>query len=82
MEWLSLSIVIESFAEYTGLDWYVWSFRVYITSIHSPVDFRVSTEKSGVILIGLPLYTTWSFSLTAFNMLSLFCMLSVVIIMY
>ena len=34
--------------------------------------FMVSGEKSGVILIGLPLYVTWPFSLTAFNILSLF----------
>ena len=34
--------------------------------------FMVSGEKSGVILIGLPLYVTWHFSLTAFNILSLF----------
>ena len=60
----------------------VWSLRVYITYFQALLAFRVSIEKSGVILIGLPLYITWSFSLTAFNMLSLFCMLSVVIIMY
>ena len=34
------------------------------------VAFMVSGEKSGVILIGLPLYVTWPFSLTAFNILS------------
>ena len=30
------------------------------------------SEKSGVILIGLPLHVTWPFSVTAFNILSLF----------
>lgn len=31
----------------------------------------VSDEKSGAILIGLPLYVTWPFSLVAFNIPSL-----------
>ena len=42
--------------------------------MRSPQDlvaFMVSGEKSGVILIGLPLYVTCPFSLTAFNILSL-----------
>ena len=43
--------------------------------------FMVSGEKSGVILIGLPLYVTWPFSLTAFNILSLFSTFGVLIIM-
>ena len=45
------------------------------------LNFRVSVEKSDVILIGLPLYVTWPFSLAAFNILSLFCAFSVLIIM-
>lgn len=39
----------------------------------------VSVEKSGVFLIGLPLYVTWPFSLAAFDILSLCCMFSVLI---
>jgi hypothetical protein len=35
--------------------------------------FIVSIEKSGLILISLPLYVTWPFSFAAFNILSLFC---------
>jgi hypothetical protein len=31
--------------------------------------FIVSGEKSGVILIGRPLFVTWPFSLTAFNII-------------
>ena len=31
----------------------------------------ISGEKSGVILIGLPLYVTWHFPLTSFNILCL-----------
>ena len=41
----------------------------------------VSGEKSGVIQIGLPLYVTWHFFLTAFNILSLFSTFVVLIIM-
>jgi hypothetical protein len=43
--------------------------------------FIVSVEKSCVILIGLPLYVTWIFSLEAFNILSLLCAFSVLIVM-
>ena len=42
--------------------------------------FMVSGEKSGVILIGLPLYVTWPFSLTALSILSLFSIFGVLII--
>ena len=45
------------------------------------LPFIVSGEKSGVILIGLPLYVTWPFSPTAFNILSLFSAFGVLIIM-
>jgi hypothetical protein len=44
-----------------------------MTSDPSLLAFIVFIEKSGVILIGLPLYATWSFSLAAFNNLSLHC---------
>jgi hypothetical protein len=43
------------------------------------LTFRVIAEKSCVILIGLPLYATWSFPLVAFNILSLFYTFSVLI---
>jgi hypothetical protein len=33
-------------------------------------------EKSGIFLIGLPLYDAWTFPLSAFNILSLFCTFS------
>jgi len=42
--------------------------------------FRISVEKSGIILIGLPLYVNWPFPLTVCNILSLFCTFSVLII--
>jgi hypothetical protein len=43
-----------------------------VTSVQDLLAFIVSGEKSGVILMGLPLYVTWPFSLTAFNTFSLF----------
>jgi hypothetical protein len=52
-----------------------------MTSAQDFLAFIVSGEKSGVILIGLPLYVTWPFSLTAFNILSLFNVFGVLIIM-
>jgi hypothetical protein len=52
-----------------------------MTSPQDLLAFRVSVEKSGVILIGLPLDVTLTFSLTAFNILSLFCPFGVLIIM-
>ena len=50
------SMVIYSFGGYNGLGWHLWSLIVCITLDHN--TFIVSTEKSGVILIGLPLYVT------------------------
>ena len=42
--------------------------------MRSAQAFTVSGEKSGVILIGLPLYVTcYLFPLLLFNILSLFC---------
>ena len=53
---VSPSMVIESFAAYSSLDWHLCSFMVYIISVQDLLAFIVSFEKSGVILIGLPLY--------------------------
>lgn len=46
------------------------------------MHFRVSIEKSSVILIDLSLYVTCSFPLAAFNIPSLFSGFSVLIIMW
>ena len=46
-------MVIESFAGYSILGWHICSLRVCMT-----LDFIVSGEKSGVILIVLPLCVT------------------------
>ena len=55
---VSPSVVIESFAGYSGLDWHLCSLRFYITSLWDLLAFIVSGEKSGLILISLPLYVT------------------------
>ena len=53
---VSPSMVIESLAGYSlG---YLCSLTVCITSVQALLAFIVSGEKSGVILIGLPLYVT------------------------
>jgi hypothetical protein len=41
--------------------WHWCSLRVCMTPVQDPLAFIVSGEKYGVILIGLPLYVTWSF---------------------
>jgi hypothetical protein len=51
------------------------------TSVHALLDFRISIEKLFVILIGLPLNDTWSFSFAAFNIISFSRIFSVLIIM-
>ena len=53
---VSSAIVIESLAGYSSLDWHLCSLSVCITSVQDLLAFIVSGEKSGVILIGLPLY--------------------------
>jgi hypothetical protein len=52
----SPSMVIESFAGYSNLGWHLFSLRVCMTSAQDLLGFIVSGEKSGVILIDLPLY--------------------------
>ena len=77
----SPSVVIESFSGYSSLGWHLYSLSVCITSVQYLLAFIFSGEKSGLILIGLPLYVTSPFSLTAFNFLSLFSAFVVLIIM-
>jgi hypothetical protein len=52
----SPSMVIETIAGYSSLGWHVCSLRVSMTFAQDLVAFTVSVEKSGIILIGLPLY--------------------------
>jgi hypothetical protein len=77
----SPSMVIESLAGYNSLDWHLCSLSVCITSVQDLLAFIVSDEKSGVILIVLPLYVSLPFTLTGFNILSLFSAFVVLIIM-
>ena len=51
-------MVIESFTRYSSLGWHLCSLSVCMTSAQDLLAFIVSGEKSGVILIGLPLYVT------------------------
>ena len=55
---VSPSMVIESFAGYSSLGCHLYSLNVCITSVQALLAFILSGEKSGVILIGLPLYVT------------------------
>ena len=52
---VSPSMVIESFAGYSILGWHLCSLRVCMISVQDLLAFIVSGEKSGVILIDLPL---------------------------
>ena len=55
---VSPSLVVESLAGYSSLGWHLCSLSVCITSVQALLVFNVSGEKSGVILICLPLYVT------------------------
>ena len=80
MEYLE-SIVIESFTGYSSLGWHLCSLRFCMSSGQDLLAFMVSGEKSGVILIGLALYVTCPYSLTALSIVSLFSTFGVLIIM-
>ena len=51
-------IVNDSLAGYSSLGLHPWSLSFCSTSIQDLLAFMVSIEKSGVILIGFPLYVT------------------------
>ena len=46
------SMVIETFAGYGSLGWHLWSLRDCSTFVQALLGFRVSIEKSSIILIG------------------------------
>lgn len=52
------------------LGWQLWVFRIWNTSFKVLLTFKVSIEKSVVILIDLHLYVSWPFFITVFNELS------------
>jgi hypothetical protein len=58
----------------------LFSFTALKTSHDAVLAFKVSVEKSAVILMGLPLHVICFFSLTAFSILSLFSVLVVLMI--
>ena len=51
-------MVIESLVGYSSLAWHLCSLSAYMTSAQDLLAFIISGEKSGIILIGLPLYVT------------------------
>ena len=55
---VSPSMVIESFLGYSSLGWHLCSLKICFRSAQDLLAFTVSGEKSGVILMGLPLYGT------------------------
>jgi hypothetical protein len=55
---ISSSMAIESFAEYSSLDWHLYSLRICMISAQDFLVFIVSGKKNGVILIVLPLYVS------------------------
>jgi hypothetical protein len=67
-----LSMALESFAGFTSLGWHLCSLRFCLTFVQVLLAYIGSGENSGAILIGLSLYVACPFSLTAFNILSLF----------
>jgi hypothetical protein len=60
-------ILNDSFAGYCILGLKLFSFTVQNTSLHVLFAFKFSVEKSAVILMGLPLYVIYFFSLVACN---------------
>ena len=55
---VSPSMLIECFVGYSSLGWHLCSLMVCMRSVQDLLAFIVSGEKSGVILLGLPLYVT------------------------
>jgi hypothetical protein len=71
---------IESFARHSSLDWHFCSLGIGMTSAQNLLAFIISGEKFEVILI-ICLYMLLDFSLTAFNIPSLFNAFGVLIVM-
>jgi len=61
----------EILAGYNNLGCRLFSFIALSMSCHSLLAWRVSIERSAVILMGIPLCVTCCFSLAAFNICSL-----------
>jgi hypothetical protein len=72
------SIMNDRFTGYINLGSGLFSLRV--CPFHALLAFRVSGEKCTVILMNFPLYVTCHFSIKTSNILSLFCIFSVLTI--
>ena len=68
---VSPSYLNEILAGYNNLGCRLFSFIILSMSCHSLLAWRVSIEKSAVILMGIPLCVICCFSLAAFNICSL-----------
>ena len=68
---ISPSYLNEILAGYSNLDCSLFSFIPFSMSSHSLLAWRVCIERSGVILMGIPLCVICCFSLAAFNICSL-----------
>ena len=69
---ISPSIMNEIFSRYSNHGCRFFSFSTLNISCHSLLACRVSAERSAVNRMDFPLCVTCCFSLTAFNILSLF----------
>ena len=68
---ISPSYLNEILAGYSNLGCRLFSFITLSMSCHSLLAWRVSIERSAVILMGIPLCVICCFSLAAFNICSL-----------
>ena len=68
---ISPSYLNEILAGYSNLGCGFFSFVTLSMSYHSLLAWRVSIERSAVILMGIPLWVIYCFSLAAFNICSL-----------
>ena len=68
---ISPSYLNEILAGYNNLSCRLFSFIILSMSCHSLLAWRVSIERSAVILMGIPLCVICCFSLAAFNICSL-----------
>ena len=68
---ISPSYLNEILAGYSNLGCMFFSFITLSISCHSLLAWRVSIERSAVILMGIPLCVICCFSLAAFNICSL-----------
>jgi len=67
---ISPSYLNEIFAGYSNLDCRFFSFITLSISCHFLLSWRVSVERSSVILMGIPLCVICCFSLAVFNICS------------